>query len=77
MRFFLFCIVDAIDPTERAQAEGGTDMRANINGISLQGTPEEIAQYVWELKQRQMYKYSKEAQQAMFDRQEGKMWQEA
>jgi hypothetical protein len=49
-------------------------MRANINGIELQGTPEEIAKYAWEIKQRQMSKYSQEAQRALFDRQEGEMW---
>ena len=52
-------------------------MRANINGIELQGTPEEIAEYAWEIKQRQMSKYSQEAQRALFNRQEGEMWSKA
>jgi hypothetical protein len=48
-------------------------MRAKINGISLQGTPEEIAKYAWEIKQRQQAKYGKETQKALFDRQESEM----
>ena len=52
-------------------------MYAKIYGIEVKGTPEEISKYAWEIRKKQRAKYSIEAQQAIFDRQESKLREEA